>query len=275
MALKYLERHESQLPPGVVPMAHLNFGCAEIIYAQLVSRINNVHAPLDHAMRAWSTGLTALRSSQRRVTHRDNPPEQRESSLVLIHTLMARLNANLAWGTLEMGATSGRTDVIKASEYAGKALKASEHVMVRYNELDKDDKMEDMKAEGFPRILSIVAQCYQRSGQAITAEGLLQTAMEDLMTGGDDGRPAIVACGPQQVIEQREIFLTYSRLLQSWEKREAEGKSLAKDVHKLESQQLKMMLTPKDEDEVVYWKGKSSIFASLWFWMPNEFLENH
>eukprot|EP00527_Entomoneis_sp_CCMP2396_P009416 CAMPEP_0198138582 /NCGR_PEP_ID=MMETSP1443-20131203/1965_1 /TAXON_ID=186043 /ORGANISM="Entomoneis sp., Strain CCMP2396" /LENGTH=479 /DNA_ID=CAMNT_0043800409 /DNA_START=179 /DNA_END=1615 /DNA_ORIENTATION=- len=197
MVIKFLEQQQEEQSPLLLPIAYLNYGSAEIIYAQLVSRINGVDAPLDGAMRAWAKGLACLRKLGKRNLNN-------ESSLQLFNTLKARLNVNLAWGALEIANPSEQDNTQKASEFARKALKA----------LEKNIDQTAPKPEGYGHVLSLVATCYHKSGQAVTAEGLLQTAVDETRSS---------SIGPSQIILQREILLTLSRLLRDWENREEQG----------------------------------------------------
>jgi len=199
MVVKFLEGQYNT--PLASATAQLNFGIAEAIYAEVVSRENNVQVPLDGAMRAWRQGLTILKRHQRR-----GKQSKRQETLAAV--LQARLKSNMAWGLLQM--TNERDYVKQASEYAGEALQVY-------------DKMtsEPSEKEGLGRTLSLVATCYHKSSMAVTAEGLFQSAID---------QPAV---SPLQKLELRDTYKFYSTLCREWEKRE-------RDADRLEQQGVDM-----------------------------------
>jgi hypothetical protein len=128
-------------------LSYLNFGVAEAVYADVVSREQNVDFPLDNAMRAWKQGLTALKRLPR------NELSQR---------IEARLLSNMAWGLLKM---KHNDHVQDASTFAGDSLKV-------YDEMDHEK-------QGLGRALALVASCLHKSGSAVTAEGLFLSAISE------------------------------------------------------------------------------------------------
>jgi hypothetical protein len=216
MVVKQLER-TTDLSSTALAAAHLNMGVAEAVYAETVSKHNNVDVPLDGAMRSWRQGLTTLKKSSRVSTVRAN--------------LQARLQTNMAWGMLQM--TRERDYIQRASEFASGALAV-------YDKL-RDDYS---NKEGLGRTLSLLATCYQKSGAAVTAQGLFQSAMDQ------------PASSPLQKLERRDALIRYADLCREWEKRERDAEKLVQQADDLDAS------LPDG------WRGKSAIHGSLWFWTP-------
>ena len=234
----------------------LNYGVAEAVYAQILKRERDLdYVPLDAALRSWKHGLTLLRQHQR---HTRSSASKRESAFrksstlaaaaayntMIMDSLEARLRANMAWGLLEM--TDGESDddlVQQASEFARKSLGV-------YDEREKkisSDSTTLRHLGGWHRTLGIVAQCYQKSGEAVTSEGLYKPA-----TDMDTARVA----SPLQILEHRDNLTGYSDLCRKWDKREGDAKRLQVQAREADA------LLPTG------WQGKPGIISSLWFWLP-------
>ena len=129
-----------------------------------------------------------------------------------MYSLEARLQANMAWGLLEM--TDGEPDddlVQQASEFAHKSLGV-------YDEREKkisSDSTALLHLGRWHRTLGIVAQCYQKSGEAVTSEGLYKPA-----TDMETSRVA----SPLRILEHRDSLTGYSDLCREWDKREGDAK---------------------------------------------------
>lgn len=205
--------------------AQLNLGVAEAVYAQIVGDAHDeAEVPLDGAMRAWKQGL----SMQQRAKAPDS-----EHARVVAEMLQVRLQSNLAWGLLRM--PRERDNVKRASELVGKAL-------------EMNDKLPPGTAqEALTRTLTLVATCYHQAAQAVTAEGLLHSAM--------DG-PVV---SPPEKLDLREAYLANAKLYSEWDRRERDAERLKEKATDMDSQ-----LPGK-------WKGKSGIHSSLWFWTPGLF----
>ena len=231
MVLRLLEQ---STPQHRLPwiLAQLNYGTTEFLYADMISRINDVDAPIDGAMRAWMEALTSIEIFQREKKR--SPPSD------LLRTIEARVWANLATGALTMGRLTGQDQTPKASEYSGKALKLLEQTM------QSPTPSHALQHEDLGHVLSLVATCYHKNGSAVTAEGLLQSAMD------------VTAVGPTQQLLHRSSMMAYASLLQDWEKREEQGRKLQAQAQELEMPEL--------------WKTKISGFGTLWFWTPNDFV---
>ena len=215
MVIKQLERTDAS--STALAAAHLNMGIAEAVYAETVSKHNNIDVPLDGAMRSWKQGLTTLKKG---------------SHVSPIRTILqARLQTNMAWGMLQM--TRERDHIQRASEFANEALPL-------YDKL----KRETMNKEGLGRTLSLLATCYHKSDSAVTAQGLFQSAVDQL------------ANSPLQKLERRDAFIRYADLCRDWEKRD-------RDADKFQQQADDLDASLPDG-----WKGKSAIHGSLWFWTP-------
>jgi hypothetical protein len=100
------------------------------------------------------------------------------------------------------------------------------------------------------RALNMVASCYARAGSAVTAEGLLKSAMDVLDNSSN----------PQRIIDARSTFLYYSKLCSNWEKREADATKYAK------------MAMDIDQSDVLpqVWKSQSSILSGVHIFSKDE-----
>jgi len=230
ITIKFLERHPSSnsLP---LATAQSNCGVAEAIYNNFLEETNEVSVPMDSALKTW---FQALQKIKRDSSEEDSLGPQLWKASKL---LQATIQADLAWGVLNY--EHDRSDRLsKASEYAKLALEA-----VGPAGSTNDDE------EGFRRVLSVVASCYQQAGSAVTAEGLFQSA-----TNRKNLPP-----GPLPLLELQDAILGYSKLCSDWEKREGDAKKLEKEASDL------------NEKLPEAWRGKSGIHGSLWFWTPADF----
>lgn len=203
--------------------AYLNSGVAESIYVQVIQKEHNLESvPWDAAMRNWNEGLTILSQC---------PKSVRGTQTAM--ALEARLYANLAWGALQM---NGDTELIKrASEFARDSMKIYDDAKNKHGWV----------LGGWSRTLSLVAQCYHKSGSAVTAQGLLQTAIDEQAS-----RSTL------EMLNHRDAILGFSHLCEDWEKRQSEADQLKEKAEKA------------DNSLPGGWKGKSGIHSSLWFWLP-------
>lgn len=218
MVVKSLEG----MPSHALAMAQLNFGAAEAVYAEVVGSERGMdNVPLDGALRSWNQGLTTLK----RASSNDK---------TLLAALEARLQANMAWGLLQM--KREKDNVKRASEFAGKALDIY------------DKKAGDLK-EGFGRTLALVATCYHKSSSAVTAEGLFQSAVDSKLS----------RVTPSEKLELRDSYLAYSDLCRDWDRRAADADRLQNKASEI------------DATLPIGWQGKSGIHGSLWFWTPAMF----
>lgn len=224
VTIKFLERHPpatNSLPQAV---AYSNCGNAEAIYSLFLEETNNVSVPMDAALRCWFQGLLQAEGTK--------PAHTRMAS----NTLQANMQSNLAWGVLNY--ETDRSDSLKkASDYAKKALSAH-------------NAEAGKRIAGLRRVLSIVATCYQKAGNAVTAEGLFQSATDKKK----------LLPGPAALLEVQDALLGYADLCRQWEKREGDSKRLEEEAININDQ------LPDG------WKGKSGIHSSLWFWTPSDFL---
>lgn len=215
--------------PVALAAAHLNLGIAEAVYAETVSKFNNVDVPLDAAMRAWKQGLTELKKSETAQGSVDGYYYVRD-------ILQARLHANMAWGMLQM--TRERNFIPRATEFARQSLAV-------YDNIQEDHKtIPTFNKEGFGRTLSLLGTCYHKSENAVTAQGLFQSAV--------DYRP--LHNNSLQALERRDALTRYANLCREWEKRQG-------DANRLQTQ-----ADMVDESLPDGWRGKSLIHGSLWFW---------
>lgn len=220
--VKSFERSSPQSLAFVTSL--LNMGIAEVIYAQLLAEKRNLgkgEVPMDGALRSWKQGLTTLERHVRKKVR--NSPYQSG----VADALESRLCSNMSWALLERGL------VEEASEYASQSLKIH------------DAKKCAIPLSSFAHSLGLVAQCFHRSGGAVTAEGLFQTAISET-----------VAPHPLAALEARENLLKFAALYDDWDKREQDAARLRK-----KSEALEQALAPS-------WRGKLGSLSSFWFWLP-------
>jgi hypothetical protein len=227
MSLKALERGGAPASPLHLALAHLNYGVAEAVFAAVVEKENGVSAPTDPALRSWNRGLTA---AKRASPKRDDP--------ALKAAAEARLLGNMAWGLLR-DSNNGGSNVERASDYAGKALK-----LYDLPDLDWDKG-------GLGRTLALVATCYHRSGSAVTSEGLLQSAVDD------DSDKSFAVPSPLQQLEVADACTRYADLCRDWERREGDARRLDERAERVRA------------SLPLLWQSKPAICGSLWFWTPS------
>lgn len=227
IAIKFLERHpptENSLPQAA---ALSNGGVAEAVYSIFLEETNGVSVPMDPALRSWFQGLQKV--GLQGINHSKNV-------VAASKALESTVQSNLAWGVLNY--EENRPDRLsKASDYAKKALAV----------YDADNPL---GKEGLSRVLSIVASCYHQAENAVTAEGLFQSAIDG------KGRPP----GTLNSLQLRDAYLGYADLCKQWDRRDSDAQKLQEKAAAIEA-----ALPPG-------WKGKSGIHGSLWFWTPGEFL---
>jgi tetratricopeptide (TPR) repeat protein len=267
MSIKRLERmvHPSST---VLAASYLNMGIAEMVWAETVSKFNNVDAPLDAAMRNWKQGITILTkdgSSQRVSLSMSNRVSKKESSTHLRAIIHARLLGNMAHGMLQM--THEHDYVARALEYASESLSVydaisststgSAHPTTGSTEtVENTEPLILIDKEGLGRTLSLLGTCYHLAGNAINAQGLFQSALDKLpMNLSTNTSPTTIAATPLQWIEQRDTYERYIKLCQDWDQREGDAKLMQQKADDINSNMLPMG-----------WKDKSSIHGSLWFW---------
>ena len=300
-------------PPLALALAKLNYGCAHVIWADLVASHNQVDVPIDNAMRTWMEGVTLIKQWQKqksRTSRRRNygRNDDDDFATVLSTLIQGHLFANLAWGTLRLATTTVHsnsiggigdnigdpttTDTKKALELAGQAL----------------DSCNQSCPDGGPllgRTLALVAKCYHQNQQAVTAEGLLRTALEETTLWGGDGgstttttttnKNVMATAGPQAVLDRYFVLETYHDLLHEWDRRETEAIQRQDQANELSSSSssssLQFPLSWQPMAQVLSRTTLSSssssssslssllppsslvMMSSLWFWTPNVFLE--
>jgi hypothetical protein len=274
MTIKFLERqqqqqqqhhgtHHHQMATSLALVAaQLNLGAAEVVYADIIRRAHDHEVdavPLDGAFRAWRRGLELLQKNHKhQIT---NAPSNHAASFLL----KARLQTSMALTLLSKSSTAaavigknaageassqssvsrrnaamGEADLSRASELASSALKIYDH---------PDNPIK----EGLGRTLGLVATCYHRAGQAVTAEGLFQSAISSSFDKHHDANPLAK-------LETIGTLQAYADLLRDWDRREG-------DAQKYEAQAAELHASLPNG-----WQGKSGIYSALWFWTPGTFL---
>ena len=97
-----------------------------------------------------------------------------------------------------------------------------------------------------PAILGAIMEHYQ-SGQAVTSEGLFQSALDKKNVG------------PQLILDRYHTQLAYANLCRNWDKREPDAERLERDAEATRAS----MPTG--------WQERPAIYSSLWYWTPNLF----
>jgi hypothetical protein len=254
MAVAHLERtvHPASTVLGA---AYLNLGIAEAVWAESVSKYNDVDAPFDAAMRNWKQGLTTLKKGKS-GTSRAGYRVGESSSLRAI--LRARLLANMAWGMLKM--THHADYVSRAMEFATESLAVYDSIYPVVAPASNDSVVVGnhriaVEKEGLGRTLSLLGSCYHLNGDAVTAQGLFQSAFDKVPLNFSSFQATTVSS--LQCLEQRDSYLRCAHLCYDWEKRESEAEKMNQMAEGIDSS-----LLPNG------WSKKSSIHGSLWFWTP-------
>ena len=191
----------------------------------------------DTAKELWQKGIDLLKS------------QSKDNDASTIHpfalTMEGLLQSNMAYAVLQI-AGQEESHVAKASEHAREGLQALERIR---NDETFSAWNRALPQPGWTRALALVAQCYHRAGHAVTAEGLLQTAL-------DETHPTTLTMSPSCVLERRAAYQAYAALCKDWEKRQGDAdRFLAK-------------ATSLDKQLGGGWKQATELHASLWFWMP-------
>ena len=288
-----------RIPPVALALAQLNYGCAHVIWSDLVATLNQVHAPMNEAMRAWGHGVGFLQQikKQEQQHHRKSNAEEPFSVSTLSLTVEACLYINLAWGTLRMAADrkhhelSSLGDDDDEEEKAALEKDVNEAMELAGKALDACDSLQGSMDVGGPvvaRVLSLLASCFHLAGKAVTAEGLLQSAMEQTKP---DTAGGVSYKNPQQVVDRYMVLETYRQLLQDWERRESEATQKQEQAQALLHSTLSTSWQPmahllahassnnnnnddkKEEDTTPTTTPSLIVLSSLWFWTPSLFEE--
>lgn len=214
----------------------INLGVSEIMNVLIKSQCIENHVSYDHAMQAWRDALNILDE----IAKLD--ASLSEEQKFLMKTTQVQAYSNMTWTLLYSSSyVSKDTKPLKestlktASEYAGSALKIANIL--------SNDNIENVTAQNaLGRALTLVASCYSRAGSAITAEGLLQTAMEKLKQDPN----------PLYTLDARSAHIAYFKLCSNWEKRSADA-----DKSKIKALDLNETLGK--------WKGATSIYSGCSF----------
>ncbi|GAX14819.1 hypothetical protein FisN_29Lh024 [Fistulifera solaris] len=196
----------------------MNMGVAHVVYADLLSQHRpDTDIPIDSALREWKQGLTWWKKHS-----------AKKHNMALL--VQSQLQANMAWGLLQL------QEIEQASKYAHDSLKL----------LEQQQKHEYVSNIALTIPLTLVAQCYHKSGGAVTAEGLLQTA--------------ISVPPPRTLVEKLQLryaLRAYAALCQDWDKRGGDAERLTAQADEIELPEA--------------WRSKDSfVYTSLWFWLPSD-----
>ncbi len=212
----------------------INQGTAELMRTIIKSQLVGMNLPYDQALISYREAMNILdKFDEDIVEHRTS-----------FHRALAY--SNMAWTILfassymnkELGSEKlSEEDLRLASTYAGEALKIHD-AMIKNNSEGLGNEYHSMG-----RALSLVASCYARTGSAVTAEGLLHSAMDYCGTSSN----------PLCILDSRSSVLNYSQLCSKWENRGADrevNESLATNI---------------DAELPLAWRGKSSLYSGMCF----------
>jgi tetratricopeptide (TPR) repeat protein len=188
----------------------------------------------EEAKEIWQHGIDLL--------HQDSSSSLSDPFALAVE---GRLQSNLAYAILEIAGQS-ETHIAMASGHAREALQALEQVR---NYSQSSNTPSPVPDEAWTRALSLVAQCYHRAGNAVTAEGLLQSALDE--------SHQTVNLTPTTTLERISAYRAYAALCRDWEKRQGDSKRFVASATSLE------------EHLEGGWKEATELHSSLWFWMPS------
>ena len=257
MSIKRLERMVNP-SATVLAAAHLNMGIVEMVWAETVSKFNDVDAPLDAAMRNWKLGITILTKGELTSQLKTSPTSRMRTNKdsYLRSILHARLLCNMAYGMLHL---NHHADYISRSlEYATESLAIYDAMKIHATNSNSESGVEIVESpvwidkEGLGRTLSVLGTCYHLHGNAIMGQGLFQSALDKIPVNfsklSSDATPL-------QLVEQSDTYDRYADLCNDWEEREGDSKQLRQKADDIHSK-----ILPDG------WKDKTSIHGSLWFW---------
>lgn len=215
----------------------INLGVAELMYSLIKTQcIGSNYFSYDHAMQSFRDSLNILDE----ISSFDIELSDRQR--VLAKTMRVHAFSNMAWTLLNSssyvknGPTSLNESVLKlSSEYAGDALKIA-------GELANDGQISSIAQYHVNKSLCLVASCYIKAGSAVTAEGLLRTAMDNLKTQAN----------PMYTIDARSAYVLYYMLCNNWEKRTADAERAKKKALDLDK-------------SLGSWEGMSAIYSGCSF----------
>jgi len=237
----------------------------------------DIGVAVDDAVSTWKEGLAQLD----RIGEEGGGSEE---AAVTADIIRARLHCNIAAALLGVDADVGAAetaerpkskkltedDLKTASEHASKALTlcdgiindaAAAAAVTAAADADGDGSSSEQQLREAMRSLSgralhLVADCYGRAGSAVTAEGLLQSALELL----DDDRYETMA-GPLALLERREVYRTYAALMDNWDRRSRDADKMREKAKEMEDMNM----------VVDGWKGKPGIYSGLWMFTLGDF----
>ncbi len=234
---------------------------------------------IDSAMNSWRQGINIIDELLSQSSQAASIDVQHE---YLAKSLKAKLYCNMAWTILyastynytysdnndddddddnkEQKHTLLKEDELKiASEYSGLALKLYDEIIELgiQNGLGHYEELKPVMG----RALGLVAACYAKAGSAVTAEGLLQSAMDLYKVDDIDySKQQQQQLCPISQLDARSIYLTYASLCRNWEKRDADAKKNGDIALKID-----------EENLVGNWKGVSAIYSGLSFFAVTDF----
>lgn len=218
------------------------------------------HCSYVSSMTTWKLGLDILDGLelQQEWNTSTNP-----SHVYVCKITKARIYSNMAWLILfHSSYLNGQTkdqpikvDQLKiASEYARLSLQLCDEITV----MEKDHVSVGSHAvkHMMGRSLNLVAMCYARAGSAVTAEGLLKSAIDlfrELTSHEMKQNPFVL-------LNYRSSCLYYSSLCRNWEKRQSDANSYANTALEINNNMM-------SEN----WRDICGLFSGLCFFTSYDF----
>ncbi len=217
--------------------------CNQGIVSLILNMMNNNNKPNDSALNNWKQGLYILKEfeQQQKLVMMESSSAPNFHYVYLCKLIQARIYCNMTWSILFQSLYHHKIDdnnnnaklqkspplkeeeLKMASEYASLALKEHDDLMQLLSKQENSNQSNSYNQELqvlMGRTLGLVASCYARAGSAVTAEGLLQSAMDTYK------HPSLKdkKLNPLVQIDSRSASLYYLSLCRNWEKRDSDAK---------------------------------------------------
>lgn len=251
--------------------------CNQGIVSLLLNMMNN--KPNDSALNNWKHGLYILKEleqNQNIVMESSSSPNGHY--VYLCKLIQARIYCNMTWsilfqplyhhgidnnnnnGKLQKPSPLKEEELKMASEYASLALKEHDDLIQLLSNQQNNNNQSNSNNQDLQvlmgRTLGLVASCYARAGSAVTAEGLLQSAMDTYKHPSLKDRKL----NPLVQIDSRSASLYYSSLCRNWEKRDSDAKLYEQSA-----------LLINDGIICDNWRDISAIYSGLWLFIVSDF----
>jgi hypothetical protein len=262
--------------------------CNQGIVSLLWNMMNN-EPYHDSVLNSWKHGLHILKELEQKQNISSSAAPNIHY-VYLCKLIQARIYCNMAWTTLFQSSYQQNNNYIKnnkekiqqqqqssppllkeeelkmASEYSTLALKQHDdliQILSKHQNHNQNDTIAFLPVHNqelqilMGRTLGLVASCYARAGSAVTAEGLLQSALDTYK------HPSLMdnkRLNPLVQIDSRSASLYYSSLCRNWEKRNSDAKLYEQSA-----------LLINDGIVCDNWRDISAIYSGLWLFTVSDF----